>query len=170
MLSRTNRRKHQDLCLFDDLMTWWQEASQTIDSMVCLNVWVTWSYLPALQRWCWAPQSPAVCTNRSVEKFSPGQTRRLPPEELHLRLGDGGLVVEEEPGDGLAAGGRGQGALVPVVAPPVPGQQGVEGELGHVLGAAALGLHPPARLSDGPQEDVVILQVNCVLCTFLVEA
>ena len=98
--------------------------------------------------------------NRSVEKFSPGQTRRLSPEELHLRLGDGGLVVEEEPGDGLAAGGRGQGALVPVVAPPVPGQQGVEGELGHVLGAAALGLHPLARLRDGPQEDVVILQVN----------
>ena len=91
--------------------------------------------------------------------FSPGQTRRLSPEELHLRLGDGGLVVEEEPGDGLAAGGRGEGALVAVVAPPVPGQQGVEGELGHVLGAAALCLHPLARLRDGPQEDVVILQV-----------
>ena len=29
-----------------------------------------------------------------------------------------------------------------------------------MLGAAALGLHPLARLSDGPQEDVVILQVN----------
>ena len=28
--------------------------------------------------------------------FSPGQWRLL-PEELHLRLGDGGLVVEEEP-------------------------------------------------------------------------
>ena len=38
-----------------------------------------------------------------------------------------------------------------------------------MLGAAALGLHPPARLSDGPQEDVVILQVNDSDCVSLLK-
>ena len=37
-----------------------------------------------------------------------------------------------------------------------------------MLGAAALGLHPPARLSDGPQEDVVILEMNsCIMYSYV---
>lgn len=59
-----------------------------------------------------------------MNALSPSGRSRL----SDLGLGDLDPLVEERPGHTLVAGRRGEGAVVAIVAPQIPGQQGPDVE------------------------------------------